>query len=133
MSYALGNVHYARLDKGCFRVERVLNGLGYFPVIQGISGRLRELFGIIQLVTAVVSAVFMILEIILIANQELKKERIQQAQKVLEYSWHGIANILRGQLETLPVVNLGFILYDWASGLRWKYDCEGLGLTFTDN
>ena len=101
------------LNAGLTRFEKGFNRVGYFPILSTVSGYVRAVFGAVELVTAVALAALQML-------------RLLDFEGVLEtgvYALHGVANIVRGMIEMMPIINMFWFLYDNAR-LRLNYNGE---------
>ena len=95
------------IERNLQNFEYTMNGLGYIPVISTLSGPARMVFGKIEAITGLAIAVF--------ASTE------RRSNWGLELALHGAANILRGTVETIPVIgNIACVVKDLA-GTRFEY------------
>lgn len=115
--------NFRALDRGFKGIERSLNNWGRIPFVSAFSGMLRQFYGTVQLVASVATIIFNGFRIIAARTNREKKELWDDNKRLVVYGWHGLANIVRGQIESIPFFNLLLFPYD-RSGRRWKYKHE---------
>ena len=90
-------------------VERGFNGAGYIPfAVHRVSGGVRMVYGLVETVAAVALGFLISSTGFCKREEELRKEGV----KIFDFAIHGVANMVRGYVETRQWVNLVFILYD---------------------
>ena len=97
----------SRLDESFQSFEKMLNVFGYIPIVSSVSGSVRQVYGNVQVIGGLATAVLSSL-----SNQ-------RQAEHGLEIAVHGIANMCRSSVEMVPFLNLACIPYDM--GNRFEY------------
>ena len=90
-------------------VERGFNGAGYIPyAVHRVSGGVRMVYGLVETVAAVALGLLIASAGYCKGEEALRKEGV----KIFDFAIHGVANMVRGYVETRQWVNLVFILYD---------------------
>ena len=96
--------------------EQKLNPLGYLPGISIVSGTVRALFGIAEMISGLAKAAFQTMNPN--RNLETQKTRIDFD---IELCMHGLANIVRGVIESIPLFgNAACLCFDHADN-RLEY------------
>ena len=91
-------------------VERGFNGAGYIPyAVHRVSGGVRMVYGLVEAVAAVALGLLISSAGYLRSEEALRKEGV----KIFDFAVHGVANMVRGFIETRQWVNLVFIFYDF--------------------
>ena len=114
------------LDKTLYTFEQGLNIAGYIPLVSTFSGSLRISYGKVEVIGSVVAAV--LTAFVALCNYHDAEARQRGLGKALEilttYSLHGIANIFRGTIESVPFLSLFTCLpYDLLRS-RFSYHYE---------
>lgn len=103
------------------KTEHAFNVLGWVPVLSSASGAIRIIAGKVQLVAALALAFFQKISGLIFQ----KKSYIELSNHSFDYVKHGIANICRGYLETIPLIgNVSLFVYDLLPDSRMKYEEE---------
>jgi hypothetical protein len=119
------SIPYTTLDPALADMEKAFNYAGYCPIVNTFSGMIRQFFGVVELVCAVAAVVFNILRGFFIEDWEEKIALIEDSQFILNnYARHGIANIFRGQIESIILINFLLFFYDSFSQVRLTYEKE---------
>lgn len=102
--------------------ETALNLIGYIPVISSMSGLVRMVGGKIQALIGFFVAAFSLFT----AFKSVNKFRALLIFRIgLEHLLHGICNLIRGSIETVPLLSLVLCLpYDHLLKKRFKYSSE---------
>src|SRR3989344_1032351 len=112
---------YIRVNKFLSSVETRLNRMSYIPVISSVGGTARMAYGLVEVVSALAGGILLACT----APLTLNKDRFFAAKEVAQiYSEHGLANVVRGFIETWWP--LGFVIlfpYD-LSAYRMTYPQE---------
>jgi|GEM_PF-1685111 len=115
--------YYDSMELKRAHAERWLNVCGYIPLVCTASGGVRCIYGLIEIVSGCVAASFTAL----VDNvfMHVKIGMGSRSVKHVSYIRHGIENLIRGVLESLPMVfnNLALIAYD-AAVERHEYLAE---------
>lgn len=113
------------LDPALASIEKTFDDWGWIPVVGTLPGMLRQFLGLVELVSAVAAVAFNIVRGLFIEDGEEKRELLGVSQFLVDnYATHGIANVVRGQIESIPLVNLIFYLYNKNPQIRMQYRCE---------
>lgn len=91
------------------RIETLLSGQGRRWGVSVLSGTGRALFGLVEIVAAVVYALFKFLEMFanrLVYGSDEALLSLHESMRALVYISHGIGNIVRGALEILQLCAL---------------------------
>lgn len=113
--------------------EKGLNIAGYVPIISSFSGPLRIGYGKVEVIGAVAFAAILALRAFSLTGLE-QEELLNKAVEMLSYTLHGIANIFRGAIETIPLISLFTCLpYDLMFQQRFTYPTEIKTLFFRDS
>jgi hypothetical protein len=92
------------------KFENGLNVAGYVPyALHRVSGGVRMVYGLIETVSGVALGIIVTSAGYLREEKELQNEGV----KLFDFAIHGVANMVRGFIETRRWVNLVFILYDY--------------------
>lgn len=119
------------LDPALAKIEKTFDGWGWIPFIGTLPGMLRQFLGLVELIAAVAAVVFNIIRGLFIEEREAKMELLKDSGFILHnYARHGIANIVRGQIESIPLVNPILYLYNQNPELRMKYLYENPSVNF---
>src|SRR5262245_434433 len=90
------------ISRGLEKVEtKILDTLGYIPVVSTFSGIFRTKMGLVEVIVGIATSIFGAL-----ANNQIINEF---GNKLFV---NGCANILRGSIEMIPIVNLLTLIYD---------------------
>lgn len=100
------------LDTRLERFERFLNKVGYIPLVSSFSGGVRIYYGIIESICAVVIGALKFIASLFRSDTNERYILETEAAYSLYYVEHGLANIGRGIVESIPFVNLFCIAYD---------------------
>lgn len=119
----MDSVDYASLDQFCTRFEYYLRWPAYVPILSVFPGALRQVYGIAQLVSSISVVSFNLIRL-LFMDEYKKDELVKKSWQVVRYSYHGLANILRGIIETIPLINFICFFYDRRGHLRMTYEKE---------
>ncbi|HSX11299.1 MAG TPA: hypothetical protein VLF94_06275 [Chlamydiales bacterium] len=103
------------------KVEKWINPFDWVPGISSFSGMIRILAAEVQVVAGVALAVFKMCQIVWTGRGSYTKAM----ERGLYYSLHGLANIARGCIAMLPIVNISLFVYDRYIG-RVNYERETL-------
>jgi len=116
------SINAETLDPALAKIEKTFDDWGWIPVVGTLPGMLRQFLGLVELVAAVAAVVFNIIRGLFIEEREAKMELLKDSEFILHnYARHGIANIVRGQVESIPLVNLILYLFNQNPDLRMKY------------
>ncbi len=126
--HTIATPDYQAINEKFDELEGYLNIYGKLPVISTLSGAIRVVFGLNQIIWGLTYALFhlILLSITKPKNKEVAAKRVKMD---LAYCIHGFANILRSGIEINKVSNpllgrvvpfLGRVIYDMA-GARLKY------------
>lgn len=119
------SIPYETLNPALKDLETGFNYAGYVPIVGTFSGMLRQFYGVVELVIAVVAVIFNIMRGFFVEDREAKVALIKDCHYILHnYARHGIANIVRGQIESIPLINFICFFYDYFSEIRMAYDKE---------
>lgn len=111
------------IDSTLASFEKDLNFVGYIPFASMLSGALRIIYGKIEVIGSVALGALSAIKS-LFYNGEQKEQEWNRAVHFFNYALHGIANIFRGTLETVPFLSLVTCLpYDMLE-LRFTYPKE---------
>ena len=117
-------VDFGALDHVCARGENILNKLGWIPYVGSVSGAFRLAIGKIMFVVGIVLASYYFLRAIITNEPCLNDEPAEYAG----YAIHGLANICRALVETMPFYNtVALLVYDAFLG-RFCYFSEQLSV-----
>ena len=106
------------------KAEKVANVVGYFPVLNIVVSKVRFVVGKLQLIAGVAAAAFYAISS-LFAKGPDKCKNLQKADVCLDYSMHGMANMGRAIIESIPLLGLLITVpYDQLAQYRLKYDLE---------
>ena len=99
------------MDEGLADAEKVFSYFGYVPFISTCSGSIRHCFAAIEIVVGIAGMIFNILKALFSEDLRSKKFFLNEIYFILRnYVAHGMANIIRGQFELIPFVNLICVL-----------------------
>lgn len=104
----------AQIDKGLHKFEKILNIPGYIPVISSFSGQLVRIpYGQLEIIAAVAIGALFIAKGLLSHDAQQRDKDINYGLFVAtHYTLQGLANIVRGTVESIPFVNMLCIPYD---------------------
>ncbi len=116
------------LQKGLANLELGMNWAGYIvpflPFVGEWAGRVRIMVGSVEGIIGLVSAAYHYALSYRAKNEQDREQAMNRVWENWEYAKHGAANIGRGCLEQIRVVNLLVgILWDYA-GKRMQYQAE---------
>jgi len=117
-------IPYREIDMGMERIERFLNWPGYIPVASAITGLMRQVVGISQIIASLAIFIFDLFRQIFIMDRRENQLIMNESVKMLEYATHGIFNIFRGQIEAIPLIQWSCFLYDQVACWRRRYPGE---------
>lgn len=117
------HVDLKNLEKKFVKFEEAANMFGYMPFVSTTTGQVRCWFGAAQFVAAFVIAIFKFVNSFFQKEAADAQRMRSEAFTVLQYAFHGLANFVRGWIETMPVVNLAGLAYDMTS-MRLQYQVE---------
>ena len=110
------------LNKTLNSFEGGLNVAGYVPIVSTFSGALRINYGKLEVIGAIVAAVLITARALFLVNTSDRDRELKRALDVFTcYTLHGIANIFRGILETIPLISLVTCLPYDLYGKRFAY------------
>jgi hypothetical protein len=102
-------------------MEKTLNIAGYFPGFSSISGSARAIWGVAEIIVSVVKAPFLLIRDLFSSYSHGKFHR---SYLNFAHSGHAILNLLRGVIESAPVIgNVTCAVYDLMD-LRIGYAVE---------
>ncbi len=102
--------------------ERTLNLFGYVPFVSTVSGGLRIIYGKVEIITGLALSAIGIVGALCKQGSD-RKSAMDQADSFFKYSIHGLANVARGLVESVPFVNLVCFFWDQANE-RMAYPSE---------
>lgn len=112
------------LDQALHTFEKVLNVAGYVPFVSAISGAIRIGYGKVEVIGAIAAGALLTVKALFNRDAEQRSFDFKYAVAVAaNYSIHGLANIGRGFVEALPIINLSCLVYD-LTGTRIQYPFE---------
>ncbi len=95
------------LDFSLDKFEHGLNVAGYIPFVSSFSGGVRAIMGKIEVIGALATAAIMAIGALFNPNAAQRQAQLSKSGEIaVKYSWHGVANILRGALEIVPFLSL---------------------------
>ena len=114
-----------KFERVLARGEESLNLVGYVPFLSTVSGALRSLGGIAQLIVGFSCAIGYFCSFRY--SKQSKVKHLLHLKTSLSHGFHGIANWLRAKIEIIPFLSLIFCLpYDRFFKKRFKYSAETL-------
>ncbi len=118
-SYHIYKGHYEVAENIAAHGELELNRVSYIPIVSTYTGIGRVILGLNLTISGIAKGVFAVL-----TDNFRNGEYSMRTLKGFSFVPHGIANILRGALEVIPVVsNITMKIYDSVIP-RFKYDLE---------
>ncbi len=91
-------------------VEKAFNWAGYIPpTVHRVSGGTRMVFGVAEAVSSLALSILIYNYGAAINDRELQTE----GWKLLDFTVHGAANVIRGFVEAHPVYHFIFPIYDY--------------------
>lgn len=105
---------YPEIDHVLAAMEKnFFNPFGYIPFLGTLTGVLREIFGVIELVSALAIGILHFLGALFEVDARNRDTLFQNGMYIMEhYGIHGFCNFFRGQVESLPGVGLICFVYD---------------------
>lgn len=100
--------------------EKLLNVVDRVPFFGSFPGMIRILAGMVQTIAGIIFAYLKSIYLALTYSSFKIKEAIEEGTV---HFIHGLANIMRGAIAMLPVVNLSLAFYDYKLG-RYNYPDE---------
>lgn len=100
--------------------ELLLNKVDRIPFFGSFPGMIRILAGVVQTIAGIVFAYLRSIYFALSSSSFKIKEAIQDGTI---HMIHGLANVMRGAIAMLPVINLTLAFYDYQLG-RYNYPDE---------
>ncbi|MBS0606124.1 MAG: hypothetical protein AB7H48_05785 [Parachlamydiales bacterium] len=114
------------LDQALHTFEKVLNFAGYIPIVSTFSGSIRIAYGKAEVVGAIAAGALLAVKALCNTDAEKRARDFDYAAGVaVNYSIHGLANIGRGFVEAIPIINLSCLVYD-LTGTRIQYPFEAV-------
>ncbi len=112
-------------QKGIANLEVALQWLGYLsPFLFGVPGKLREIGGVFEGGCGLGKAGYHFVKSQIATTEEEQKQETAQMWESLDYAKHGGANIVRGFVENIPLVNMVACGIWDVKGARMKYKAE---------
>jgi glycosyltransferase A (GT-A) superfamily protein (DUF2064 family) len=112
-----------QIHKTLAKAEEVLNLVGYIPLVSLLSAAVRTLGGKLQLLLGLVFAIGCFMAGI--TTPLRKKKHFQNARWSIGHALHGVLNILRALIESVPFLSLITCLpYDRVFKIRIRYSLE---------
>lgn len=111
------------IEPACTVGEKFLNIPGSIPIVSSISGPVRIAAGQLQ---AGIGALMTIGGVVAYLTAELEADQAEyraDTTRSAEFAMHGVANIIRGAVESIPLLNLLTIIYDGTHS-RFEYRVE---------
>lgn len=105
---------FVSLDQGMAKLERVFNGFGYIPVLSSFTGPIRAAIGKVEIVAALIIGA-----IVLIVTWRFDRA----VDVVLNYALNGVANVIRGWIEFVPIIG-NYLCYTYDTIGRMPYTYE---------
>jgi len=109
-------LHYQEVKEGVNNglefFESCFDGAGKVPYLSTISGGIRFLYGNIELIAGIALSIIWRIASFYAENPADQQAFREEATRVLDYTVHGIANMVRGYVECIRWVNLICIVYD---------------------
>ena len=113
------------LNKTLNSFEGGLNIAGYVPIVSTFSGALRANYGKLEVIGAIVAGALIAVRALFLVNASDQDRELKRAIDVFTcYALHGVANIIRGVLEVIPLVSLVTCLPYDLSGKRFAYPVD---------
>ena len=116
------SITFYNTDQLLGKIETHLNTISWTPVFHYIGAPLRMIVGKVELAAGIVFAALNLLKGICTLNRSAFRNMV----RCLEYSIHGLANLLRAGIEVLPLSFALTLTYDATVG-RMNYRQEQLG------
>ncbi len=111
------------LERLLSKAERILNFIGYIPVISTFSARIRSAGGILQMVLGLLLAAYYFLRLRFSGARNIK--HVFHLKASICHIPHGLCNVIRAEIESIPFLSLVICLpYDHLYKKRFKYDVE---------
>lgn len=104
--------------------EKVLNIAGYIPFVSMLSSAVRVLYAKVLIIGGVAQAAFKYIARFFTLDPEKKAELMKECQGCLLYSFHGVLNIGRAAVESIPLISLIVCLAYDLVGFRFCYPSE---------
>jgi hypothetical protein len=105
------------LDQSLQNIETTLNIVGYIPFVSIASGSIRFVGGKVEAIAGLILAALSALP----GGCQSAKEQSRRIDHGLELALHGGANMIRGAVESIPVIgNLGCMLYDLSNRMEYS-------------
>lgn len=124
--FAFMHPMHRTLDQALHTFEKVLNFAGYIPIVSTISGSIRIAYGKAEVVGAVAAGALLAIKALCNTDADQRARDMDYAVAVgVNYSIHGLANIGRGFVEAIPIINLSCLVYD-LTGTRIQYPFEAV-------
>lgn len=118
------------LNKTLNSFEKWLNIAGYVPIASSFSGSLRASYGQLEVIGAIAVAALIAVKALFMVSPSDRDREFKKATEILvDYSLHGVANMIRGSIEAFPFASWVTCLpYDLA-GHRFAYRVSEQGAT----
>jgi len=106
---------FVNLDSAQATLEKnVFNKAGYIPLVSTVSGILRQKLGLIQVVSSIAMAIFFAVQSLFLTSPREINAAHANAKHCLSYALHGIANMFRGGIESIPLLGNAVVYgYDY--------------------
>jgi hypothetical protein len=101
-------------------VEQCFNPIDRVPFIGSFTGMVRILAGAVQTIAGVIFAYLKSYYLLFTHSKHKIGEAINEG---LIYALHGLANMIRGAIAMIPVLNTSLATYDYTMG-RFNYPDE---------
>ncbi len=108
-------------------VETGLNYAGYIPFVSKLSGSLRISYGQLEVIGAIATAAILAARAFTNTDLRARAQGLNRAREVFTtYAMHGVANVVRGYIETFSFMGLATCLpYDLLQN-RFAYPKEDM-------
>jgi hypothetical protein len=116
-------VSYRSLNRFLEDLEaKVLNILGYIPIVSTLSGAFRFFLGKLEFLGSLLFALLKVFLGVFTTQTPSKRSHFSEAGYLLSYAIHALFNMFRGCLEMIPFLSLvTCLLYDRLFHLRLSY------------
>ena len=112
-----------QVHKSLAKAEEVLNLVGYIPLVSLLSATVRTLGGKLQILLGLVFAIGCFMAGLTAPLR--KKKHFQNAKWSIGHAFHGLLNIVRALIESVPFLSLITCLpYDRIFKIRMRYSLE---------
>jgi len=100
------NPPYKEIDAKLEQIDSALNKLGWIPGISIVTGTVREGLGYVEIVGGLSGAALRNIAASFTSDKAAKESLYKQAEVELSYAINGLGNVVRGNIEKLPIWDL---------------------------